>query len=249
MSLFAELVHFNQLNLDRWVASVAKTVPAGAAVLDIGAGGAPYRGLFAHCNYLTQDFCQLNDDQLVQGKYAPIDYVSDITAIPVEGGSVDVVLSTEVIEHVPEPILALAEMSRVLKPGGMLCLSAPLGSGLHQEPFHFYGGYTPHFYRRFLGALGFDRVEVISKGGSFGHFAQWLVWYFKAANPWVTTMPLLLKLLATPVYAMQLPFVIFQFFYSRFIDRYDDRKQFTGGYYVIAKKAEAAPLSESFNHV
>ncbi|MGE0496640.1 MAG: class I SAM-dependent methyltransferase [Ramlibacter sp.] len=249
MNWLAELIHFNQRNLDRWVARVAAEVPAGSSVLDVGAGGAPYRSLFRHCNYQTQDFCQLSNDQLVQGQYAPIDHVSDITAVPVDSASYDVVLSTEVIEHVPQPILALKEMDRILKPGGSLYLSAPLGSGLHQEPYHFYGGYTPYFYRRVLGELGYADIQVIPKGGSFGHFAQWLIWYFKAANPSATSMPGALQLIAWPFYLLQLPLVILMFFYSRLIDRYDRVRQFTGGYCVIAKKPSLASSPESTSHV
>ncbi len=92
----------------------------------------------------------MQDAQLRHGGYAAIDYVCDITQIPVEPATFDVVLCTEVLEHHPEPINVVAELARVLKPGGVLLLTAPLGSGIHQEPYHFYGGYTPFWYRRFL---------------------------------------------------------------------------------------------------
>lgn len=77
-----------------------------------------------------------------------------------EDASFDVVLCTEVLEHEPEPIRAVHEFARIVRPGGKLLLTAPLGSGLHQDPFHFYGGYTPYWYRRFLTEAGFDNIEV-----------------------------------------------------------------------------------------
>ncbi len=205
-------------------------------MLDVGAGGAPYRSLFSHCDYKTQDFGQLGPEQLVQGRYALIDYVSEITKIPVGDGSFDAILCTEVLEHVPYPIEALKEMGRILSPGGRLLLSVPLGSGIHQEPYHFYGGYTPFFFQRFLAESGFTEIEIKPKGGSFSHFAQWLIWYFKRASPFALRMGLFKRAVLLPIYAVQLPFVVLMFLYCRAVDAHEDRFQFTGGYYVQARK-------------
>lgn len=229
-------IHFNQKRDDKWVEEMAASVPQRSIILDVGAGGSPYRKFFMHCEYKTQDFCQLADHQIVQGGYAKIDYVCDITDLPLPDSSFDVVLNTEVLEHVPHPVKALSEMARVLKSGGRLFLTAPLGSGLHQEPFHFYGGYTPFFYRKFLSELGFQDIKVEAKGGSFSHFAQWLTWYFNAANPFRHGMALPKKLGLFLPYLLQLPMVMVLYMYSRFIDQYDADRQFTGGYLVSATK-------------
>lgn len=45
--------------------------------------------------------------------------------IPLDNGSVDVVVSFETIEHVPQPIRFLEECARVLTPGGRLIISTP----------------------------------------------------------------------------------------------------------------------------
>ena len=170
------LVGFNQLNRDRWVAEAARSLPEGTRVLDVGAGQARYRALFSHCEYLTQDFCQYEGtrDGLLKEEwnYRAIDIVSDIIAIPVESERFDVILCTEVLEHVPEPIAALREMSRILKVGGRLFLTAPLGCGLHQEPHHYYGGFTPHFYRKFLPEFGMEVESVEPNGGLFRMLVQ-----------------------------------------------------------------------------
>lgn len=171
-----QITAFNQANRDNWVAGVAARLPPDTRVLDVGAGECRYRELFAHCDYKTQDFCEyqgtikgvLRDDW----RYGQIDYVSDVTSIPVPDSSFDAVLCTEVLEHVPEPVLALREISRILREDGHLFLSAPLGSGLHQQPYHYYGGFTPHFYRRFLESLGFELVEIEPNGGFFRHVLQ-----------------------------------------------------------------------------
>lgn len=88
----SRLFAFNLLNRDAWVAEQAARIPSGSRVLDIGAGSCPYRTLFSHCEYRTQDFQQLTGDQLRHGGYGQIDYVCDASAIPVEDASFDVVL-------------------------------------------------------------------------------------------------------------------------------------------------------------
>lgn len=171
-----EYVDFNQRERDAWVKHAAASLPAGTKVLDVGAGPCRYRPLFSHCDYHTQDFCQYQGTKegvlKDEWRYGPIEYVCDVTQISVPDGSFDAVLCTEVLEHAPEPIKAIQEMARVLKPGGKLFVTAPLGSGIHQAPYHYYGGFTPYFYRRFLPKFGLEITEIKPNGGFFKHFLQ-----------------------------------------------------------------------------
>ncbi len=48
--------------------------------------------------------------------------------------SYDVVISGQMFEHVEFPWLTIAEMARVLKPGGFMCIIAPSMQGLHRYP-------------------------------------------------------------------------------------------------------------------
>ena len=156
---------YNRIRRDSWVTEQAKKISPGSKVIDIGAGGCPHKEKFNHCEYFTQDFVHLSDSQIQnQEGYGKIDFVSDILDIPVPDGSYDVILCSEVIEHIPDPISAIKEMSRILKPGGVLLITAPLQSGLHQEPYHYYGGYTKYWYKKFLTENHFIDLHIEPNG-------------------------------------------------------------------------------------
>ena len=49
--------------------------------------------------------------------------VADARALPFLGGSFDVVVANQVLHHVPEPAVAVAELARVLRPGGVVVVA------------------------------------------------------------------------------------------------------------------------------
>lgn len=227
-------LEFNQLERDEWVAEQAAKVPSGSRVLDAGAGCGPYRPLFVHCEYKTQDFgLELG----TQGRYTPLDYECDITAIPVSSGFFDVVVCTEVLEHLPDPQLAIREFARVLRPGGKLLVTAPLGCRLHQEPYHFYGGFTPYWYRRVLNEEGFSVRAIEPNRGFFSHFAQEALYFLQLINPrkggrgFFTWLGLtFLWILLLPLFRLLLPVL------AKALDRIVNDQSDTVGYHVVAEK-------------
>jgi len=227
--------NYNVLNRDAWVASQAKLLAQGARILDAGAGSCPYRALFNHCEYKAQDFASLSDEQLSGGKYGQIDYVCDIASIPVPDASFDAILCSEVLEHLPEPANVIREFARILKPGGKIIITAPLGSGLHQEPYHFYGGYTPFWYEKFLGEAGFEAVSIEENAGSLRACGQESMRFIQLSIPFRLAMPLWANLLWAPVWLLLLPFMaILAPMSSMFLNPYDNDKRFTIGYHVTA---------------
>lgn len=157
----------SRFHLRRENAAFAATVPPGAVVLDAGAGEQPYRDLFAHCRYEAADF------ERVDKPYARSTYVCDLASIPVEDGRFDAVVCNQVLEHLPEPASVLAELHRVLKPGGRMICTAPLFYEEHERPFDFYR-YTQFGWRHLLQKAGFEVERLDWMEGYFGTVAYQL---------------------------------------------------------------------------
>jgi SAM-dependent methyltransferase len=210
----------------------AVTVPASSKVLDAGAGDQPYRALFAHCDYESADFEQ------VEKKYAKSTYVCSLDAIPVEDDRFDAVVFNQVMEHLSQPMSVLRELRRVLKPGGRMICSAPLFYEEHETPYDFYR-YTQFAWQFMMREAGFTIRSIDWMEGYFGTVAYQLE---TAARYLPTrsyqTVPGLLGWLAVPVvlFSRVLFHVLARFFYIL-----DERgkyttKGFPKNYVVIVEK-------------
>ncbi len=161
-----------------WLEQTLKKIPAGSRILDAGAGEGQFKKFCAHLNYVAQDFGQYDGqgDQvgLQTGSWdqTHLDIVSDITVIPEADASFDAIMCVEVLEHLPNPILAIKEFSRLLRSGGQLIITAPFCSLTHLAPYHFYSGFNQYFYQTHLPAHGFEIVELQTSGNYFEYLAQ-----------------------------------------------------------------------------
>ncbi|MES2364327.1 MAG: methyltransferase domain-containing protein [Pseudomonadota bacterium] len=168
----------NASTRDIWVASELAKLPSGLRILDAGAGECQYKECCVNLNYVSQDFSKYdgtgNREGLQTGSWdtSRIDIVSDITQIPEPSEAFDAILCTEVLEHLPEPVMALKEFTRLLKPGGILILTAPFTSMTHFAPFHYATGFNRYFYEYHLQKLGFESIEIVENGNFFEFLAQ-----------------------------------------------------------------------------
>jgi SAM-dependent methyltransferase len=78
-----------------------------------------------------------------------------------------VVLCSEVLEHLPRPDRAIAELRRVLKPQGTLVLTVPFLRRHHAAP-HDYFRFTEHGLRRLLEEAHLSVEELRPIGSVFG---------------------------------------------------------------------------------
>lgn len=93
------------------------------------------------------------------------DVVADASEIPLSDASVDVVVCTEVLEHLASPSHCIAEILRILKPGGIFIGSAPFVFPVHGDPNDYYR-YTESGLRLLL--QNFLVVDIEPMGGSLG---------------------------------------------------------------------------------
>jgi ubiquinone/menaquinone biosynthesis C-methylase UbiE len=175
----AEVVGTTNLsNREAWLEKAIAAIPKGKKILDAGAGELQYKRFCEHLEYVSQDFGQYDgqgNDVGLQTKSwdnSKLDIVSDITEIPVPDRSFDAIMCIEVFEHIPRPIEALEEFSRILRPGGTLVVTTPVSSITHFAPYYFYNGYTRYFFEKLLDETGFKVREINFNGNYFDHIAQ-----------------------------------------------------------------------------
>lgn len=139
---------------------------ARGTLIDIGSGNAPYRRLVEpHIEtYIGVDYP-------AAGMQPGASVYGDAMQLPVRDASVDTVLCTEVIEHLPRPAECFAEFARVLRPGGSLILTTPLHWQLHEEPRDFYR-YTKHGLRYLMTTNGLEPEAIIPITGFIGTYTQ-----------------------------------------------------------------------------
>jgi SAM-dependent methyltransferase len=168
----------NETTREAWLELALKQVPAGSRILDAGAGQLKYKKFCRHLDYLSQDFAQYDGrgdgSGLQTGSWdqSKIDIISDISDIPESDGSFDAVMCIEVLEHLPNPLLALQEFSRLLRPGGQLVVTAPFCSLTHFAPYHFCTGFNRYFYETHLPRFDFTIVDLQENGNFFEFLAQ-----------------------------------------------------------------------------
>ena len=166
-ALFDRLfVNSSRLYLEDFLRQAASAAPAGARVLDAGAGDGRYGYLFAHTRYEATDFAQVNKEYRLD----QLDFIADLQAIPAANESYDLIICSQVLEHVKEPKIVLAQLYRVLKPGGTLWLSTPLFFAEHEAP-HDYFRYTQYGLRYLLESTGFVIVRIDWLEGYYGTLA------------------------------------------------------------------------------
>ena len=125
-------------------------VGAGTRLLDYGCADVPYRHFFpAEADYVGAD--------LPGNRHATVELNPDGT-LPVPDDSFDAVLSTQVLEHVSDPVAYVSEAFRVLRPGGRMLLSTHGIMVWHPDPIDHWR-WTCSGLREAVGSAGFEVVR------------------------------------------------------------------------------------------
>src|SRR5688572_16096034 len=118
----AKYLSLSRFQLRKDLSFFMKLMGHQAHILDIGSGSKkPYKELLNGDIHIGIDM------------FNPSDVQGDIKNLPFANAAVDLVVCTEVLEHVPEPVTVLQEARRVLKKGQYLILTVPLLWGEHDH--------------------------------------------------------------------------------------------------------------------
>ncbi len=158
----------SRVHLESFLREFASSLPKGSRVLDAGAGDCRHKVFFEEHRYEATDFAE------VPGKtYGKLDFVGDLTDLPVADDTYDAIICTQVLAHLPEPMKALSELRRVLKPGGRIALTCPLFFHENEPPYDFFR-YTRYGIAKVFEASGFEIESLEWLEGYFGTLAYQL---------------------------------------------------------------------------
>jgi SAM-dependent methyltransferase len=146
------------------VRAVQKYAPQmSGKILDFGCGSKPYEALFTNVSqYIGVDIDNNpgHNHDVLESK---IDVFYDGVTLPFVDGEFDGVFSTQVLEHVPNIHRSLAEMNRVMKPGGALLLTLPFCWTEHEVP-NDYRRLTVYGIKQVLNECGFETLQIEKLG-------------------------------------------------------------------------------------
>jgi SAM-dependent methyltransferase len=141
-------------------------------VLDSGCGVMPYKKIILENKEITS-YVGLDIETALNYDSVQPDFHWDGIRMPFENDTFDVVLSTEVLEHILNPDIYLLEVKRVLRPGGIFFFTVPFLMSLHEVPYDYYR-YTPYALEMIFKRVGFIDVNIKPMGGFNAAMAQML---------------------------------------------------------------------------
>jgi SAM-dependent methyltransferase len=226
--------------IHEFIKGESQKLAADKKVLDAGAGKRPYQKYFRHCHY---ESCDID-----QGFYAQQhDFVCTLEEIPREDQRYDVVVLSQVLEHVPHPEKSMKEVARVTKKSGRVLLTVPMNGPLHGEPWHFYQ-FTHHGISILAKSSGFKVSKVVRIGGLFWFLGKRLRYFpsdlIRRYDPFRAKKRGRSVLLAASVTVFLLPFwMVFKVLFSwilspisYWLDMIDREKKTTTGWCVVLEK-------------
>lgn len=216
------------------------TLPPGR-LLDVGCGAGHF---MQHMRARGWDVtgCELSVDAAEAGRSVGLDiFAGELAAAQFRNGSFDVVRFSHSLEHIPDLHGTLAEVHRILKPGGSVVIAVPNIAGTWARlfggywwhlaaPLHVYQ-FTPASLERVLAATGFVEPQL-SYTSDWGGLLGSLYIYQNRARPLADHNKTLLRVK---------PLITIAFWLSRVLDRLGKGDCIE----IIAKRAEFSPQLQS----
>ena len=213
-------LHF-ECAIEDELAVFVRALPMPSRVLDAGAGEGQYRMYFSGHSYTGVDL-GVGDSRW---NYSNLSALADLNALPFRSATFDAAVNIVTLEHLTDPQLAILEIARVLKPGGLLFLVAPLEWEEHQQPHDFFR-YTKFGLQLLLERAGFSVLQMLPAGGFFRLLSRRLLnsLQFLMRGPrWILFVPAALLLVPLSLLAPA-------------FEPLDPHRNFTLGYLCTARK-------------
>lgn len=153
-------------------AAISRTARhASGRLLDVGCGKRRFAGYFAVDQYIGLEYpTTFGSDN------SSVDVLGTALSLPFGDGTFDTVVSFETLEHVTDSRAMLAELRRVVKPGGAVIVSVPFLWGEHCQPYDYYR-FTAMGLEKLFQASGLAVVHQERVGGFWTFFGQRLAYY------------------------------------------------------------------------
>lgn len=190
--------------------------------LDIGCSNSPYSKFFPNRIGLDMN----------RGK--EVDVVGDAHNQPFKDNEFDIILCTEVLEHLSEPKMAISEMRRLLKQNGKLLLTTRFIFPLHDTPQDYYR-YTIYGLRElFKTGWKIEKIEYESNTiQSLAILIQRIA--FQCDILWFKPFKFFLLILSKIIY--YLGFIITKEYGSKVTKR-EEKNILSSGYFLVARNIE-----------
>jgi SAM-dependent methyltransferase len=198
---------------------IAETLPYSGRVIDLGCGNAPYKEkiLQVASEYIGVDWDNSFHDT------SQVDVFANLSEpLPFDDGYADTVVSFQVMEHLPEPELFLAECYRILRPGGRLFLTVPFMWHVHEAPYDFFR-YTRYGLAHLLKKNRFSQIEIKE---NTGFWQMWILKFNYHTN----------RFAKGPLKLFWIPIWWFGQVIAPLLDKIDRHPQETASYTVLATK-------------
>lgn len=195
---------------------------ARGRLLDLGCGKVPLYASYK--DLVTDNICVDWSNTLHKNDF--LDFECDLNQpLPFNDNEFDVIIISDVLEHIAEPDVLFREIARILKKDGKLLLNVPFFYLIHEHPYDFFR-YTEFALKRFLAKNDLKLVFFDAIGGSPEVLADILGKHFKY-------IPLIGNFLVLAIKAIVMLFVRTKL--GRQISR-ETSKYFPLGYVLVAEK-------------
>jgi 2-polyprenyl-3-methyl-5-hydroxy-6-metoxy-1,4-benzoquinol methylase len=191
------------------LAEALKEAKPQSKILDAGCGFGMYSMILAEKGFTMDsiDVDKIRTDELLRmtEEFPVISdrihvFTGSLTQLPFTDNTYDLLICSEVIEHIPDHLKAIHELSRTLKPGGKLILTVPYSSAFNMQHYkrfaHERPGYKKNELRQLFAAESLE-LETAK------YYEHWLgTRLFNVFNK--LHSPALMGILFYPFYALYL---------------------------------------------